>query len=230
MADESLGLIYERAKNYASLFKWSIENDLKSAILKRNSGAKVLTWREADIAARKKIDLNNKFFILGLSGSFLYEDTPHLTDSIYMLRATYNRGLDWVKNKRQSETPDKQKIGDDYLRGVYEKIELSGLRFWDEEKKNGFHQELLKPEYMTQNEFLIASRSGCFYLTVEQAAAISKSTEILNTVKTKQVNKTSQSIGTGEKTYQETYSKEKGKPSQPKMISLGSKSRRGWKK
>lgn len=227
MVNESLGLIYERAKNYASNFGWSIEGDLKAAVLKRNSGAKVLTWREADIAARKEIDLNNRFFIVGLIGSFLYEDTPHLTDSIYLLRATYNRGLDWVRNKRQSEAPEKQKIGDDYLRGVYEKIQSSGLKFWDEEKKHGFHQELLKPEHMTQNEFLIASRSGCYYLTVEQAEAISNSTEILNSAnKQKKSGKVNQVTGIGERAYKEADSKEKSKQAHPKMIPLGSRTKR----
>lgn len=227
MVEESLGLIFERAKSYAFEFKWSIEVDLKTVMLKRNSGAKVLTWREADIAARKQLNLNNQFFIAGLVGAFLHEDNPYVKESIYILRATYNRGIEWVRNKRDLEPPEKQKTGNDYLRGIYDKIQLSGLKLWDEEKKNGFHQELLKPEYMTQNEFLIASRCNGYFLSDEQAAAIANSTAILAYKK----SAVKQQNHLGQTTYQENQIKSKNVSASPKMIKLGSKTRRSsWKK
>lgn len=231
MEYESLGLIYERAKLYTVKFNWQIADDLKSAMIKRNSGGKYLSWREADIAARQEIDLNNKFFIVGLSGGFLHEDIPQLKESIYLLRAAYNRGLVWVKTKRDQETLEKQKIGNEYLLSVYNKINDSGLKFWEEEKKQGFHQELLKPEYMTQNDFLIASRHGYYHMSPEKYAAIVKALDTPSSQSKKEVKSTEKNYS-GKSSYDE---KEKVKRSEstsaPKMVSLGSKKRRTtWKR
>jgi len=140
---------------------WIIAEHLKDALEKRLSSIKALSMREFDTCARNDIDLNGIIGNALLSNGYglaIIEGTAGLKDIFgcldpWKLRADFNRGLYWKKNKRDKQSKEKQEKGDSVLCEIIEKLKTMGIKLWDNELNNGIHVELTKPEFMTWDQY-----------------------------------------------------------------------------
>lgn len=138
------------------LGEWDIYPSLKTAIFARRAGEKALSPREADICKRNPSLLENELFLHSIAtveDLFITEDSKHLNRGAYRLRARYNQGIEWKKNKRHKCDPATQQKGDNQLLKIKESLTSLGLGLTEEEEENGFEQDLLKPEYESWETF-----------------------------------------------------------------------------
>lgn len=145
----------QRGVEYAVNFGYEVKLRLKEVLVSRANREKVLTVREADIAFRRKLDLNNQFLVsimVGYTG-FLVEDNSSLTEGVFDTRIRYNKGLQWRKNIRPTSDPEKQEIGDNRILMLEKMLEIFGLPLHPEEKISGIHPEFHKPEYLSWDQF-----------------------------------------------------------------------------
>jgi hypothetical protein len=144
-----------RATEYAKSQGFNIVKTLKEALLQRDSQNKTLTFREADIVLRGKLNLNNEMIAAGLFkfGGFLCEESQFLTDGVFELRARWNKGLEWKRTKRPDCKPEQQSRGDKMLEDIEKVLIHLGFPLHAEEKEEGFDKEFMKPEYLSWDQF-----------------------------------------------------------------------------
>ncbi len=97
-------------KSYAEGNGWIVCIGCFNAIEKRSQGIRYLSYREADIAARKRC-LGNEHVVAALMGQFeflLSEDLAGLKDSVYELRLIYNRGVEYKRTKYNSQSREQK--------------------------------------------------------------------------------------------------------------------------
>jgi hypothetical protein len=153
----------KRAGDYAKSFGYEIEGTLKRALELRADKKNVLTIHEADIAYRGSIDLNNAMIkkTLNTMLGFLCEESGDFKEGIFVLRARWNKGIDWKKNKRHLATVAACNTGDQMLLEIKNDLKKHSLPLHIEEESEGFDREFLKPEYLTWEQFnsiLISNR------------------------------------------------------------------------
>lgn len=155
-----------RAKENVEKQGWVVTNTLREAMELRqglafDSGPLpacriAVSRREADILLRSRTLLTNLFFQKALQepGSFLTEDGIRL-EQVFVLRARYNKGIEWKNTKRaQCDELNKEK-GDQRLRDLAAMLQQIGLPLHPEEVDIGLHPEFLKPEWLTWSQFQV---------------------------------------------------------------------------
>lgn len=148
---------------HAEKHGWSLAGSVKEAIESRLNGKKILTFREADVLARKFADLNDSGFIALMIGpefaGYVTEDNEGGED-IWYLRHRYNKGLKWKKEVRPNKSEAEQIVGDQQLTKLITAMIDKGLPPWAEEIEDGFSTELTKPEYLTWDQYTKARKKG----------------------------------------------------------------------
>lgn len=146
---------------YCSRNDFMIVDTLKEAMLeKRNNGIKALSVREADIATRSRCLDNNGVLFSLMNGCLLTEGIIGSAGSGYELRRRYNRGIEWLKVNRNASEQNIEKASN-ILADIVLQMNRIGLLMWPEEK-DGFHNSLLRPEYMTEDQYARVTRKVIF--------------------------------------------------------------------
>ena len=136
---------------------WDLIKHLNEALRLRATGKKVLSFREADIAARSKMDLidnSSLEYALLKMDCLLTEGVPGHDESGYELRRRYNNGLKWMKiREKEGFLPGMREKGIERLSEIRSKLLAIGLDLWGHEVDTGFHADLLRPEWMSHTEY-----------------------------------------------------------------------------
>ncbi len=150
---KTVGIIEE----YCHKCGFVIVSTLKESLLeKRNNGIQALSTREADIATRSRcLDKNVVIYSL-MNGCFLTEGVIGNKESGYELRRRYNKGIEWIENNRNANQQYIEKANKILCEIVFG-LNAIGLFMWPEEK-GGFHNSLLRPEYMTEEQYVKITR------------------------------------------------------------------------
>jgi hypothetical protein len=151
-------------KTHAAKFGVKVVLTLMQALELRRKKLAVVTSREADIAARLQIPLNSDFMHKGMQAidGMFAEGIPGEKDNAYVLREFYNRGIKFKKEFYHKATKEKQETADKAMRETLMKLTEIGLPAWPEEVENGFAVELCKPEFMSWDQYLEASKHYIF--------------------------------------------------------------------
>lgn len=126
---------------------------LLEAMQDRVIGAKKISLREADIAARQKLDLKKPLILAALQDGLIVEGIVGLEGNVYELRARYNRGVIFKKQFYAQAPESQQKQALDLMKLLLHQLAEQGVPAWEEEIREGFHESLCRPEYMTQAEY-----------------------------------------------------------------------------
>ena len=171
------------SQNYCQSKGWNRCNGVFEAIERRKKGERYLSYREADIAARndllgKKIVVDQ---LMCEFEFMIHEDIAGVDCSIYELRRRYNvllaelrghqqthkRGLDYKKNLYDKQPQEQKDKCDSFMIGIEAKMKFVkdemqdiehhlaeiGLKMWPEEFEYGFHPNLTRPEYMSEEQY-----------------------------------------------------------------------------
>ena len=152
---ESTDAFPEDIENYIGMFDCSIADTLKDAMKLRANGTLALSRRESDIVARGSIDLSNEFLRAALLSdmTLVLSEGPPSSDSAYILREQYNKGIQWRKCKREQQDAARQRKGDIAITVIEQELASMKLPVWDREKENGFHLDLTKPEWLSSAQY-----------------------------------------------------------------------------
>lgn len=139
---------------------YRIVNTMREALLNRDAGIRSMTLREADIAARAVIDLkpDSTVDFLLMNGSLLIEGIVGDSESGFELRRRYNRGKQWFAEFRDKVDAKQIAKAQSIMIEIIDKLNSSGLHLWPEELDGVFHNELLRPEFMTDGQYMDATR------------------------------------------------------------------------
>lgn len=162
---EAFEIYLPYGKAHAEKHGFNVFGNLAAVMKRRVAGEKVVSLREADIAARCNLDLTIAFPVLVDAGRLLdvglgddvyasefpilVEDLVGLPDSIYELRRLWNRGTAWNKNERHKHDDLTKQKADKTMGRLRRIFEQCLLPVWPEEEERGFHPELTKPEFQT---------------------------------------------------------------------------------
>ncbi len=148
---------------YAEKYDWSLVSTVREALLGRACGRKVLSPREADVAARQKTDLNSLFLseaLLGNMHCYIMEGQPGRAadgkqgKDLWYYRKRWNDGVRWRRMDRGDDSEQNTARADSLMGEIQDMIEKQfNLPMWLSEQTRGFDMELLKPEYMTWIQF-----------------------------------------------------------------------------
>lgn len=161
--------VVHHSQNYCQSKGWARVAGVFEAMERRAKGERVISYREADIAARNNL-LSQQVVIDQIMGPmefFIMEDTAGVDCSVYELRRRWNYLLkDLKKGQEYKETkydkqPQAQKdkcdayIGklEREMRDIKNHLFSIGLAMWPEEIEHGFHPNLCRPEYMTEDQY-----------------------------------------------------------------------------
>lgn len=155
---DPLYMVNKRAKEYAAKYGYGLTMSLAEALKGRVNGIKVLSFREADVACRQDLKLDNEFLQAGIHNPaealIIVEDIAGLKDSVYELRAFYNRGVQFFSTGRSShvelEAVQRAKFA---MHETLSKLKERGVPAWPEEEEKGFALELCKPDCMTWDQY-----------------------------------------------------------------------------
>lgn len=168
LRDYSDTSLEENPDNYNEnvfLFLRSINFDyslsLSEAVNKRTLGKRIVSIREADLLARnffnyKRNSVSNGFdkverlLMMNEFSNFISEGTPGDKGSLWHLRKRYNDGLKVIRSSNDIEYKKKCL---DLLNEIGRYIIKFPSNFWEDEKKKGFGDFLLKPDYMTWDRY-----------------------------------------------------------------------------
>ena len=154
------------ALEYAEVYSVNLAPTLKDAFNERMQNKRTLTKRELDIAARMKINLGDSIFWQAMFefGGHLFEGTYPWKKSPFYFRDIYNKTLKIIDDKalmsKQTQV-NKIKI-EAALRNAKTKLEEFGLPLWGHEVKDGLHPLLLKPEFMTWEQWKKRKHVGVY--------------------------------------------------------------------
>lgn len=148
----------QRALEYITPFMFSIASHLQEALQQRARGEKVLTLREADIAARGKVNLGSSLVLAGLSDglNFLVEGIVGVPDNPFELRYRYNRGIDYKRTKYAEDTPARQEAARKIMKHLIYQLTQADLPPWPTEITEGFPGSFCYPEFMTKEQYGVA--------------------------------------------------------------------------
>lgn len=145
----------KKALAYANETGVTIATSLKAAMIARVEGKRHFTIRECDVARRGQIDLGNLFIFYTMKnfGSFITETNEPFGLFPFVARARYNKGLEWKKLKREQCNEEMKRKGDERLVDIADMLKILKLPLDEEELEIGIDTDLLKPEYMTWDQF-----------------------------------------------------------------------------
>jgi hypothetical protein len=172
---DPLYLVKERAKEYAAKFGFTLVPSIQEAAIGRSQGRHVLSFREADIAARSKINLSSEILkhamMCAAEVHLITEDVAGLTGSVYELRSFYNRGVQWFKGKPKDwkktvRSPESVVFcnAESAMLLTLKKLEEKNMPAWPEEIEHGFPLELCKPDFMTWDQYRERMKNPVEYL------------------------------------------------------------------
>lgn len=158
-------------KDYAAKYGIGLVPCMRHALDIRKSGKFVLTFREADIAARKQLPLGSPLLIASMVYSpgglncqgLICEGIPGTDGNAFEFRNQFNKGHQFYETGKYNKAPQAQKeAADKRMTSLKAWLSELGLPLWPEEIKNGVATELLKPEYMTWHQYTEASQKKIF--------------------------------------------------------------------
>lgn len=154
---------------HAVRYNFRIVESISEALYQRSKGIQVLSRREADIAARGKIDLStgNQVHTLLMSQdwlSLLVEGVVGHNDNVWELRKRINVGVEWIKRylKDDNVTQELKEAASKRLEMLFSMLETMSLPAWPEERVYGFHVDLIIPEFMTHIQYEKARKNKVF--------------------------------------------------------------------
>lgn len=149
---------YPEGIEHAKHHGFTLANHFQEALQKRSKGEKCITLREADIAARGKINLHSALVLAGIMDglNFLVEGVVGTPENPYELRARYNRGIQYKKEKFEQDTPAKQQAAIKIMKYLMLELNRASLPLWEREVTKGFCDSLLFPEFMTHDQYMQA--------------------------------------------------------------------------
>lgn len=155
-----------RITEYAASRGYQIVSSIKDALIARQRGERCLSIREADTAARGSLQIDSPTVWAALSifsetAAIILEDVAGAHDSVFELRAYYNRGiLFFSSGKAATKTPEEVKRATDTMDKTLDMLDWAGVPAWPEEIKKGFPVELCKPDFMTWAQYEERKRAG----------------------------------------------------------------------
>jgi len=142
---------------------WMVADTIRAALTGRAAGEKLLSPREADVAARQSLDLNSPFLLATLMTDlhcYLMEGQPGKGpdgkngNDLWYYRRRWNNGVKWRQEYKADSPEDTTKKAEALLLSIEDVINNQfNLPLWPEERRIGFVDALLKPEYLTWGQF-----------------------------------------------------------------------------
>lgn len=170
----------KRAVEYAVSRGYEIAATLETALKLRQKKEKVCTIHEADIMYRDSVFDNGSFRLLNELifefSAFLTEDDTCFSRGVFQLRSRWNKGLEWKAKHGSSASFDATQIANRKLSEIYRLLSYYRLPMHPEEIEQGFHNEFLKPEHLTWDQFN-ARMKVCKDGTIASREAIQESIE-----------------------------------------------------
>ena len=153
--------IYDLTVGYCESFNVKVGLHLADAMAHRAAGERILSPREADICARGKVSLDNEFFweSLFISNGYLQEGELAFRLNPWEIRTRYNNGLNWKKTAREKASQVQKIKGDAILIQLLQTLDAYKLPPYPSESGIGFSRELLKPEFLSWEQYDVI-RSG----------------------------------------------------------------------
>lgn len=157
---ESAEVYLPYGRQHAEKFGVKIVPTMLQALQMRHQKMAVITIREADILARWNVPLNSDFLHKALQAvdGMVVEGIPGETDNAFILREFYNRGIKFKKELYHKATKEQQDRADLAMGETLAKLRKMKLAAWPEEIRDGFAQELCKPEYMDWSQYCEAAK------------------------------------------------------------------------
>lgn len=154
-------LALPRILEYAAARGYKVVPSIKEAIIGRQKAEQVLSIREADTAARGKAELDSPLVWAAIStpldkeaAIYILEDMAGAHDSVFELRAYYNRGLLFFSSgKAATKTPEEVQRARDTMIRTLDMLRWARVPAWDEEIDKGFPVEMCKPDFMTWTQY-----------------------------------------------------------------------------
>ena len=150
-------------KEYANQHGYAVYTTVRAAINGRANGHHVLSVREADVAARQKVNLRSSFIEAALQSElfcYMMEGQPGVDSTgkpgrdLWYYRKRWNDGVDWRNESKARASQESIDTAEALMGKIFETIAKDfKLPFWREEIVDGFDYELLKPEYLTWKQF-----------------------------------------------------------------------------
>jgi hypothetical protein len=161
-------LAMPRITEFAASRGYSIVSSIKDALIARQAKKKCLSIREADTAARGELQIDSQrvwdvisTFSNNETGVLLLEDVAGAHDSVFELRAYYNRGIVFFSSgKSKTKTPEELQRATAEMDKILDMLDWAGVPAWPEEVKNGFPVELCKPDFMTWSQYEERKKAG----------------------------------------------------------------------
>lgn len=175
------GPFVQRAAEYIQQFGWETVPFIKDAMEQRPTGKLVLTQREADIILRTRTKLNSPLLTAALMqpGTLITEEGYRM-EAVYVLRARYNKGIEWFRTKGNQCDEETRKKGDRRLYGLASALTSCGYPIHAEEVETGFHPEFLKPEWLGWGQFRLRIADLERNRTVEEKEGLKTLTELIS--------------------------------------------------
>lgn len=154
---------------HAVRYNFRIVESISEALYQRSKGIQALSRREADIAARGKIDLaaESSVYILLMDKdwlSLLSEGVVGHADNVWELRRRVNVGIEWIKKYLPdcNVSPELKEAASTRLELLFSMLAKLSLPAWPEERVTGFHVDLTIPEWMTHLQYEKARKNKVF--------------------------------------------------------------------
>lgn len=175
------GTYVERATQYIQQFGWDTVPFIKDAMEQRPAGKLVVTQREADILLRARANLNSPFLtaVLRQPGTLITEEGYRM-EAVYVLRARYNKGIEWFRTKGDQRDEAIKKKGDRRLYGLASALTSCGYPIHAEEVEAGFHPEFLKPEWLSWSQFRLRIVDLERHRTIEEKEGLKTLNELIS--------------------------------------------------
>lgn len=156
---EPIEVFLPHGRKHAEKFGVKLVMTLEQALNMRRQKLAVLTPREADTLARGNVPLNSDFMHKALQAmdGMVSEGIPGEKDNAFVLRESYNRGINFKRMHYHKVDQDRQAKADAALAEIVEKLNRIKLPLWPEEVDNGVVTELCKPEYMNWEQYRAAA-------------------------------------------------------------------------
>lgn len=159
---------------YAHGFGFKLVNQLNHALEHRARMEPILSLREADICYRAKIDLSvgtvlrrilNDSNMLYFIHERIYEEGQPAYN-IYERRKYFNKGVAFYKEGRYARaSPEQKKKADDQFQKLKEELIAWNLPAYPFEEQNGFAPFLLRPEFLSDEQYQEARKSAPKFFT-----------------------------------------------------------------
>lgn len=141
---------------YLKTTPYKLAPGLNIALRKRSEGERFLSPRELDISARIGFELTKDssvdFALMELDFLIIEGLVQTKEETPWRVRLRYNNGIAWLRRNSEQHARYSEAVAK--LDDLSFKLTNLGLPLWENEKRNGLHEDLLCPEHISKDRFI----------------------------------------------------------------------------